>query len=172
MPVDPVGNHHRTRLFQLVNRVNTVTGPRGADVADVAAALSADEWRELQREIADFLPDLERASPRSERSIYRGNFKPTKERTDGRGNEILDDWLYYVQDCRSLVGNCISWWAKDGHGYCCNLHDAHVFRGADVRDMRGTDVPWPFQYVTENVLVHVRGDTEAFRRTNYKPGPR
>jgi hypothetical protein len=41
---------------------------------------------------------------------------------------------YYVQKHESgVVGNCLVWWRKGGHGYTCNLDDAEVFEGNDSR---------------------------------------
>jgi hypothetical protein len=93
-------------------------------------------------------------------------------KTDGLGNDLIDAAEYYVQDARQLVGNCISWWAPKSDGYVCNLEIAGVYRGSHARLMRGTDVPWPVAYVRQNAVTHVRGDTHAFDRRSYKPGPR
>jgi hypothetical protein len=66
--------------------------------------------------------------------------KPTDERTDGLGNALVADALYYVQDSRVYVGNCGSWWAPDCAGYCCSIDEAgHVQRQGrrdDARDRR------------------------------------
>ncbi len=98
--------------------------------------------------------------------------KPTKEpKTDGRGQPIVADALYYVQDTRQVVGNCILWWAKDGAGYCCNLPDAGEYTGVRCARLRHTDVPWPVDYVRAHTVVHVRGDVAAFSLVDYKAGP-
>lgn len=96
----------------------------------------------------------------------------TEDRTDGLGIPLVPDALYFVQDARVFVGNCGSWWAPNGAGYCCTIDDAGKYTGAEVRKMRGTDVPWPVDYVLQHVVRHVRVDTQAFDRSNYKPGPR
>ena len=96
----------------------------------------------------------------------------TALRTDGRGDRLIPGNLYYVQDIRQMVGNCIMWWAKNRQGYTCNLKEAGLYCGDDVETMRSTDVPWPQGWVEEHVVAHVRGDTQAFDRTHYKPGPR
>lgn len=102
----------------------------------------------------------------------RKSAKETPERTDGLGNPLIDDALYYVQDARSFVGNCGSWWRPDGAGYCCSIDEAGTYTGADVAVMRGTDVPWPVEYVLQHTVRHVRVDLKAFDRSNYKPGER
>jgi hypothetical protein len=98
--------------------------------------------------------------------------KPTDERTDGLGNALVADALYYVQDSRVFVGNCGSWWAPDCAGYCCSIDEAGTYSGKDVATMRGTDVPWPVGYVLQHIVRHVRVDGGAFSRKNYKPGSR
>ena len=30
--------------------------------------------------------------------------------------------LYYIMSQYSPCGNCVSWWAVDGHGYTCDLN--------------------------------------------------
>ena len=88
------------------------------------------------------------------------------KQTDGLGDAIVDDVLYYVQDARSVVGNCGSWWAPNGAGYVCCIDDAGQYTGAKVRSMRDTDVPWPIDYVLKHVVRHVRVDTQAFTRND------
>lgn len=86
--------------------------------------------------------------------------------TDGLGNLIDDDTLYYVQDARSVVGNCGSFWAPDGGGYVCCIDDAGKYTGKQVRSMRDTDVPWPIDHVLKHVVRHVRVDNQAFVRND------
>ena len=76
---------------------------------------------------------------------------------DGLGQRIDPDADYYLQDARSVVGNCASWWRAGGAGYACDLDDAGVYKGRDcVR--RLTDVPWPAEWVRARVVKHVRAD--------------
>ncbi len=96
----------------------------------------------------------------------------TDERTDGLGNVIDPAADYFVQDARSYVGNCMSFWRPSGAGYACDLNDAGTYKGSQVLGMRATDIPWPVDHVRANTIVHVRGDVQAFRRDNYKPGRR
>jgi hypothetical protein len=93
-------------------------------------------------------------------------------KTDGLGNALVAHADYYVQDSRKLCGNCIVWWRPKGADYCCDLNDAGVYKGSDVLGMRGTDVPWPVDYVRARTVTHVRGDVQAFHGYAYKPGPR
>lgn len=95
-------------------------------------------------------------------------------KTDGLGNALIADELYYVQDARpsATVGNCGSWWRPNGAGYCCDINDAGQYTGERVAGMRATDVPWPVEYVLARTITHVRVDNQAFDRRDYKPGPR
>jgi len=36
----------------------------------------------------------------------------------------MSENLYYIQDTRSVVGNCALWWRKDDQGYTCDIDDA------------------------------------------------
>lgn len=94
-------------------------------------------------------------------------------KSDGLGAAIDPAADYYVQDSRTHVGNYISWWRPDRSDYCCNLNEAGIYKGTDVIGMRGTDVPWPVEYVRGHTVVHVRGDVGDFHhRERYSPGPR
>lgn len=87
-------------------------------------------------------------------------------RIDGRGDPIIPDAWYFVQDARpgSVVGNCASWWRPGGAGYTCDLNDAGVYRGAGLPSGRETDVPWPENYVRKHAVTHVRADGAALAR--------
>lgn len=53
--------------------------------------------------------------------------------------------LFYLQDARSFVGNCVLWWAKDGKGYVCDLRLAHRYTFEEAmahHRSRKTDLPW------------------------------
>ena len=93
-------------------------------------------------------------------------------KTDGLGNTLVPDAMYFVQDARVSCGNCGFWWAVDRKGYVCSIDEAGQYTGEDAAGMRATDVPWPVAYVLERVVRHVRVDGQAFARPNYKPGPR
>ena len=88
--------------------------------------------------------------------------------TDGTGAPLIDDALYYVQDARSVVGNCGSWWAPKGNGYVCSIDEAGKYTGKRVRSMRDTDVPWPVAYVEQHAVRHCRIDNQAFERQDDK----
>jgi len=91
------------------------------------------------------------------------------KKLDGTGAKLDDKALYFVQDARTAVGNCGSWWAPKGDGYVCNIDQAGLYTGAQVREMRDTDVPWPEAYVRKRIIPHVRVDNADFRRRDKKP---
>ena len=37
---------------------------------------------------------------------------------------MSDEPLYYIQNTRSVVGNCMVLWRAEGHGYTVNLDEA------------------------------------------------
>jgi hypothetical protein len=74
--------------------------------------------------------------------------------------------LYYLQDSRQFVGNCMLWWRKGGAGYCCDLAEAGLFTKEEAyrqHAMRETDVPWPKAYIDTRAALYVdhqRADRE------------
>lgn len=94
----------------------------------------------------------------------------TDERTDGLGNLLIEAAEYYIQDCRTYVGNCALWWGIDSKGYTCNLDEAGVYSGKEALHKRGTDVPWPVDYIRSAAVRHVRADGSVMDRSKYKPG--
>src|SRR5690348_7926541 len=66
--------------------------------------------------------------------------------------------LYYLQDKRQYVGNCMLWWRKGGAGYCCDLHEAGVFTKEEAyrqHAVRETDIPWPKEYIDRRSALYV-----------------
>jgi hypothetical protein len=117
-----------------------------------------------------------RADPETEGTgdVNAGSsFAPTLDpKTDGLGQPLEPATLYFIQDARSCVGNCGSWWAPKGAGYVCAIDDAGQYTGEYcVSGLRTTDVPWPVNYVFERTVRHVRVDNQAFSRHRYKAGP-
>ena len=67
--------------------------------------------------------------------------------------------LYYVQDARDCVGNCILWWCPARKGYTTELDKAGLYTRAQVLDMRDTDKAWPKEIVEATTVRHVRADS-------------
>ncbi|WP_150625956.1 hypothetical protein [Pandoraea captiosa] len=53
--------------------------------------------------------------------------------------------LYYVQDTRSFVGNCPTWWGKDFRGYVTRIDEAGKYTHEEAERIckRDTDKMWP-----------------------------
>lgn len=72
----------------------------------------------------------------------------------------MAEQLYYVQDNRQYVGNCVLWWAKDHKGYTCDLDRAHVFTKDEMWRIcgshgRGSDIPWRKDVIDKLIVHHV-----------------
>ncbi len=80
---------------------------------------------------------------------------------DGTGAPLDDSADYYIQDRRTVIGNCVLWWRPEGKGYACDLLDAGIFKGSECRNKRDTDVPWPVEMIRRSVTVHVRAERLA-----------
>lgn len=81
--------------------------------------------------------------------------------------------LFYIQDCRAAVGNCVLWWRAAGQGYTCDLKDAGKFTAEEARRYAGdrhTDVARPVEDVDRLAVAHVR--VEALRRWDREQGGR
>lgn len=85
-----------------------------------------------------------------------GSVTPAPPKRDGLGQELIDDAKYYIQDKRSIVGNCASWWRAGGGGYTCELGEAGPYTGKYCRGLRDTDIPWPASLVADIAVQHVR----------------
>lgn len=62
--------------------------------------------------------------------------------------------LYYIQDSRSYVGNCVVFWGKERSGYVCDITKAGLYTYEEAMSQhksRHTDIPWLKEDV-ENAL--------------------
>ena len=87
--------------------------------------------------------------------------KPAPKR-DGHKQPLIADAIYYVEDSRQIIGNCMLFWCAEAKGYTCNLAEAGKYTGTEVMGMRDTDIPWPVEFIEAHTVVHVRRD--ALRR--------
>ena len=67
---------------------------------------------------------------------------------------------FYVQDKRSYVGNCITWWKEDNCGYVCDIRKARVFTQDEIDKMYSTKKggnkrAWPKEYIDQRVSHHI-----------------
>lgn len=73
--------------------------------------------------------------------------------------------LYYLQDSRSFVGNCVVWWAKGGNGYTTDTSRAQLYTREEAMAQhrtRPSDVPWPATYVQDRTAPTV--DAQKLKR--------
>ena len=62
--------------------------------------------------------------------------------------------LYYIQDSREYVGNCVVFWGKNNSGYVCDITKAGLYTYEEAMSQhksRHTDIPWLKEDV-ENAL--------------------
>jgi hypothetical protein len=76
-----------------------------------------------------------------------------------RLNLLPDDEMYYIQDTRGYVGNCVLWWQLKNSGYTTNIDLAEKYTKEEMLDIclngRETDVPWIASHIEENLTRHV-----------------
>lgn len=82
---------------------------------------------------------------------------------DALDKRLVASQLYYIEDTRQVVGNCVLWWGKDRAGYFCALDDAGLYSGMEAADIVGlrsekTDVAWPRELVEASAVRHVRSE--------------
>ena len=68
---------------------------------------------------------------------------------------------YYIQDTRTIVGNCVLWWGKNSCGYVCDLSLAGIYDESEARRIaasRGTDRMVPVEVADAIAVRHVRDD--------------
>lgn len=92
------------------------------------------------------------------------------------GQSTDDTELYYIQDTRQVVGNCVLWWAKDDNGYTCELSKAGLYtREQALRRCReGVDRAFLKSEIDSIAILHVRAEPlhrmaslDASRRTRH-----
>ena len=60
----------------------------------------------------------------------------------------MSEKLYYIQDTRSIVGNCPMFWKHNSCGYTSNLDEALVVSEKKALTFdRETDVAWEYTYL-------------------------
>lgn len=85
--------------------------------------------------------------------------------------------LFYIQDGRQVVGNCIALWRPDGNGYTCDLKQAWKVpyaKALDLEKNRATEILWPIEDLDAISMAHVdiqylRPLQKRARPENYYP---
>ena len=81
--------------------------------------------------------------------------------------------LFYIQDGRTVVGNCVVFWRPDGNGYTCNLKEAWKVdyeRALEMETNRPTEIFWPVEDLDAISKVHV--DIQYLRPLQKGPRPK
>lgn len=73
-----------------------------------------------------------------------------------RGASHPGEQLYYLLDCRQVVGNCALWWRPNGGGYTCNLSEAGLYTKQEAFGHRETDIPIAREVAESCAISHVR----------------
>jgi len=66
--------------------------------------------------------------------------------------------LYYIQDARTVVGNCMYWWRPNGRGYTTDIKQAGKFDESYIKNLRDTDIAFTCEYIDSMTVEHVRAD--------------
>ena len=73
--------------------------------------------------------------------------------------------MYYLQDKRTYVGNCVMWWRSGGAGYTTDLTEAGIFTRKEAFEkmrQRATDIPWPKDYI--DTIARPRVDMQVMKK--------
>ena len=65
---------------------------------------------------------------------------------------------YYIHNkANGYVGNSMVWWAKDHHGYTCDIRQAHVFDKSELHVYLTLKqlIAYPVDDVNKNIVHHV-----------------
>ena len=91
-------------------------------------------------------------------ALEEGHDGPCSIQVDKKEDDMSTEQMYYVEDTRSIVGNCMLWWGPNRNGYTTELDSAGLYTAGQVQGMRPTDVGWPKEFVEVHVVKHVRRD--------------
>jgi len=73
--------------------------------------------------------------------------------------------LFYIQDSRQYVGNCMLWWGAKSRGYTCNLDLAGKYSRQEAEEIcanRESEKMWPVAEIDALASRHV--DMQNVRR--------
>lgn len=89
-----------------------------------------------------------------------------------RDREWVAGQLFYIQDGRQVIGNCLAWWRENGQGYTADLKQAWKVpydKALEIERNRETEIIWPCDTIDSIAQIHVdiqylrplqRGDRE------------
>jgi hypothetical protein len=64
--------------------------------------------------------------------------------------------MYYIQDTRNYVGNCMLFWRKNHSGYTPNINEAGLYTEEQARRIcrnRSTDIAWKEDYIRAHLQL-------------------
>ncbi len=91
-----------------------------------------------------------------------------KEKRNEKLKQLDENEMYYVQDSRSYVGNCVLWWGKNSSGYVCSINEAHKYTKQEIIakfiDGRDTDIVWNAKHIEGNIkqVVDIQNINQEF----------
>jgi len=100
-----------------------------------------DEMKEFGRQMAMILRD---SDDRELKAVGDWMLAAVVDLTNLTAGPV-DDGMYFIQDTRSYVGNCVVWWGKDSRGYTTNISEAGRYthkQAFSQMESRDTDIPW------------------------------
>lgn len=135
-----------SEIADIVIRVADLCGHLGIDLADAVATKHLFSLKKLMLAAAD-QENFLRAEQL--RRVLRG--EPAAKPRGGAQ-------LFYIQDLRTTVGNCASWWRPSGCGYTSELSEAGLYTAEEIkrRGLDGDHKPWPREVVERAMCRHVR----------------
>lgn len=69
-------------------------------------------------------------------------------------SEPDSEQLYYIQDSRSYVGNCMVFWGHNNNGYVCDISKVGLYtyeQAIEQFKSRSTDIPWKKQDIEKGI---------------------
>lgn len=77
--------------------------------------------------------------------------------------------LYYLQDKRNIIGNCMLWWAKDGRGYTTKIDKAHIWTAEELIERGYNDPKHPKYRIWEKDYIDSKVEaTIDVQKTNWE----
>lgn len=134
------------------------TGGADEDGIETVRYVPHAQYAELEAQLAKREDQLEEETAMANRAVEeRDRLREELEKL--RSKPSVNTKMggeYYIIDNRGTVGNCASFWAVKGNGYCCNIEEAGLFK-LNYSD-RETDVQVPREVVETCIVKHVRLD--------------
>lgn len=131
-----------------------------------AAKKKCEYWNEHTNEFGERAKWIDikcKRVPESDLFDYKGTLRTKRqidvEKVRDKRNERLmsldENDMYYVQDARSYVGNCVLWHGLKNSGYVCGIKEAHKYTKQEIVaqfiDGRDTDIIWSAKHIEQHI---------------------